>query len=96
MVEAVFTAPGGGTWSVALLSDGAEVAAGVGFTLLFPMAPFQGIDVGIDRKSPVVWGRGTFPYTGIITSVTYTPGDPAPDSPVTMVDMLREMGRRFE
>jgi arylsulfatase len=96
VVEAVLTAPGGGTWSVALLADGAEVATGDGFPLLFPMAPFQGIDVGIDRKSPVVWGRGTFPYSGEIRSVSYTPGDHAPDSPAMLVDVLREMGRKFE
>jgi arylsulfatase A-like enzyme len=96
IVEAVFTAPGGGTWSVALLVDGSVVASGDGFPLLFPMAPFQGIDVGIDRKSPVVWGRGTFPYTGTITSVTYTPGDLAPDSPVALLDVLRGLGRKFE
>jgi arylsulfatase A-like enzyme len=95
-VEARFTAPGGGTWSVALLADSVEVASGEGFALLFPMAPFQGIDVGLDSKSPVVWGRGTFPFTGAIRSVTYTPGDPAPDSPAMLVDILRDMGKRFE
>ncbi len=96
VVEAAFTAPGGWTWSVALLADGVEVAAGDGFTLLFPMAPFQGIDVGIDRKSPVVWGRGTFPFTGVIRRVTYTPGALAPDSPVAILDVLRAMGQKFE
>ncbi|MCW2542933.1 MAG: arylsulfatase family protein, partial [Frankiales bacterium] len=88
VVEARFTAPGGGTWSVTLLADGAEVASGEGFALLFPMAPFQGIDVGLDSKSPVVWGRGAFPFTGAISSVTYTPGEPAPDSPAMLVDIL--------
>jgi arylsulfatase A-like enzyme len=96
VVEAVFTAPGGGVWSVALVVDGVEVASGDGFTILFPMAPFQGIDVGIDRKSPVVWERGASPYTGVIDSVTYEPGALAPDSPVALLDVLREMGRRFE
>jgi arylsulfatase A-like enzyme len=96
VVEAVFTAPGGGTWSVALLADGVEVAAGDGLTLLFPMAPFQGIDVGIDSKSPVVWGRGSFPFTGQIRQVRYTPGDLAPDSPVAMLDFLRQLGQSFE
>ena len=96
VVEAVFTAPGGGTWSVSLLSDGVEVAAADGLALLFPMAPFQGIDVGIDRGSPVVWGRGTFPYTGQIESVSYLPGELAPDSPVAILDVLRELGRKFE
>jgi arylsulfatase len=91
-----FTAPGGGTWSVALSVDGTVVASGDGFTILFPMAPFQGIDVGRDTKSPVVWGRGPAPYTGVIRSVTYTPGDLAPDSPVALLDVLRELGRKFE
>jgi arylsulfatase len=95
-VQARFTAPGGGTWSVALVVDGVEVAAGEGFPLLFPMAPFQGIDVGVDSKSPVVWERGAAPYTGVIRSVTYTPGDPAPDSPAALLDVLRELGRRYE
>lgn len=95
-VEARFTAPGGGTWSVALVVDGVEVAAGEGYPLLFPMAPFQGIDVGVDSKSPVVWGRGASPYTGVIESVTYAPGKPAPDSPARMLDLLRELGRRYE
>lgn len=96
LVEALFTAPGGGTWSVALRVDGTEVTSGEGFTILFPMAPFQGIDVGIDRKSPVVWERGSAPYTGEIASVRYEPGAPAPDSPVALLDVLREMGRKFE
>lgn len=96
VVEAVFTAPGGGTWSVVLLADGIEVASGEGLTMLFPMAPFQGIDVGIDRKSPVVWDRGTAPFTGTIRSVTYTPGELAPDSPVALLEVLREMGKKFE
>jgi arylsulfatase A-like enzyme len=95
-VEAVFTAPGGGTWSAALLADGVEVATIAGLPLLFPMAPFHGIDVGVDRGSPVVWGRGSFPYSGELVSVTYTPGDHAPDSPANMLDMLREMGKKFE
>ena len=95
-VSAVFTAPGGGTWSVAVQADGVGLSSGEGFALLFPMAPFQGIDVGIDSKSPVVWGRGSFPYTGVIKSVTYTPGDPAPDSPAMLVPILRDMGLRFE
>ncbi|MDP9183541.1 MAG: arylsulfatase [Actinomycetota bacterium] len=96
VVEMAFTAPGGGTWSVALRVDGTEIARGDGFTILFPMAPFQGIDVGIDSKSPVVWGRGPARYAGKIESVTYTPGDLAPDSPVALLEVLRELGRRFE
>jgi len=64
------------------------------------MAPFEGIDVGIDRRSPVSWSvyerHGPFPFTGDLRSVAVTPGAPAPDSPVDFVDFLREWGRRFE
>jgi arylsulfatase A-like enzyme len=99
-VEARFTAPGGGTWSVALVVDGDEVAAGEGYPLLYPMAPFEGIDVGIDRRSPVSWelrqAHGTFPYAGELRSVTYEPGEHAPDSPVMLLPMLRELGLRYE
>ena len=68
--------------------------------MLFGIAPFEGIDVGIDRRSPVSWEiyeeLGPFPYTGALRSVRYEPGDPAPDSPEGMLDMLREMGAKFE
>jgi arylsulfatase A-like enzyme len=96
VAEARFVAPGGGTWSASLHADGVEVASIEGLPLLFPMAPFQGIDVGADRGSPVVWGRGSFPYDGRISSVTYTPGAPAPDSPAMLVDVLRELGKKYE
>jgi arylsulfatase len=96
VVEARFVAPGGGTWSCSLWCDDAQVAEIEGLPLLFPMAPFQGIDVGADRGSPVVWGRGSDPYTGRITSVTYTPGDHAPDSPALLVETLRQLGLKYE
>jgi arylsulfatase len=64
------------------------------------MAPFEGIDVGLDRRSPVCWDvyerHGPFPFTGTIESVAYSPGTPAPDSPVDLVGFLRDWGRRFE
>jgi arylsulfatase len=95
-VEARFVAPGGGTWSCSLWADDVQVAAVDGLPLLFPMAPFQGIDVGADPGSPGVWGRGSAPYTGRIVSVTYTPGEHAPDSPALMVETLRHLGLRYE
>lgn len=95
-----FTAPGGGTWTVALEVDGVETGRGEGFALLYPMAPFEGIDVGIDRRSPVSWDlrqrRGTFAFSGALVAVTYTPGDLAPDAPQGMLSLLREIGLRFE
>ena len=99
-VGASVAAPGRNTWRVVLRVDGRDVSEVEEVPVLFPMAPFQGIDVGIDRKSPVSWeiyeGHGPFPFTGDLRSVTYTPGEPAPDSPAEMVEVLREMGRRFE
>jgi arylsulfatase len=92
--------PGDDRWDLALEIDATEVAAADGFRLLMAMAPFQGIDVGIDRKSPVSWAvherHGSFPFTGVLHQVTYLPGDPAPDHPENFLDMLREWGRKFE
>ena len=62
--------------------------------------PFEGIDVGIDRRSPVSWElyqrRGPFPYTGALTAVTITPGDFAPDAMQSRVDEFRELGMLLE
>ncbi len=99
-LQAVFTAPGGSVWDVEVFVQGQPRGRLDGVRLLFPMAPFEGISVGTDRRSPVCWRlyeqRGCFPFTGALAGVTYTPGDPAPDSPVLLADMLRELGAAFE
>ncbi|MDT7539642.1 MAG: hypothetical protein QOI82_3227 [Actinomycetota bacterium] len=100
LLSAAFDAVGGGTWTARLRVDGQQRAEATGLPLLFPMAPFEGISVGTDRKSPVSWrlhgAHGGFAFTGRLETVTYTPGDPAPDSPALMLDLLRDMGARFE
>lgn len=100
LLTAAFDAVGGGTWTARLSVQGEQRAELAGLPLLFPMAPFEGISVGTDRKSPVDWGRhqqhGGFPYTGVLRTVTYSPGAPAPDSPVLLLELLRELGARFE
>src|SRR5262249_20608934 len=62
------TAPGQSHWDLRLRVDGIEVAAGPGFPMLGFLTPFEGIDVGVDRRSPVSWDlyqrHGPFPYTG--------------------------------
>ncbi len=92
--------PGQDRWDLSVSVDGTVVAADEGFRLLMAMAPFEGIDVGIDRRSPVSWSvyerHGPFPFSGALESVAYTPGAPAPDSPVDLMDVLRDWGRRFE
>jgi arylsulfatase A-like enzyme len=102
VITAHFHAPGGNVWDVTLSIDGSTIdgISATGWSVLFPMAPFEGIDVGRDRRSPVCWrlyrAHGSHPYRGVIESVTYRPGDPAPDSPASLVELLREMGARYE
>jgi arylsulfatase len=76
-------APGNKTWTVALEIDGMKHPAGEGFFQPYAFLPYEGIDIGIDRRSPVSWDlysrHGTFPFSGTITTVTYVPGDLAPD-----------------
>ena len=78
-VRLAVTAPGGWTWDVDVLVDGEDRAAVEGLVMLGAMAPFEGIDVGIDRRSPVSWARyertarSASPAT--LDAVTYTPGE---------------------
>ena len=92
--------PGENRWNLHLVLDGDVVASAEGFRLLMAMAPFQGIDVGADRSSPVSWSvherHGSFPFSGTLHHVAYQPGDPAPDSPENYLEMLRDWGRSFE
>ena len=93
-------APGGRIWNFTLSADGqagttlAEVPQMIGFL------PWQGIDVGLNRRSPVSWDiyqrHRTFPYTGTISLVTYTPGPPAPDADDALLEDFREFGMALE
>ena len=71
-----------------------------GYPLFLSMAPFEGITVGTDCRSPLDWetyeARRPFPYTGRLGRVRYEPGEPAPDAPVNMVEVLREIGAKYE
>ena len=84
-VEVVVEAVGEGRWRIELGIGDTTVTHPDPLPMLWGMTPFQGIDVGIDRRSPVVWElherRGTFAYSGHLRTVTYEPGDLAPDSP---------------
>jgi len=99
-VELVMTAPGQTVWDVALRVDGEVTGELAGVPMLFGMAPFEGIDVGIDRRSPVSWSIyerfGPFPFTGALHHVRFVPGYLAPDAPDSMIDLLRQMGSQFE
>jgi hypothetical protein len=68
--------------------------------MLYGMAPFEGITVGRDPRSPVWWERhlihGSFPFAGHQGPVTYTPGDAPPGTPPDLVSILKKMGAKFE
>ncbi|MFG3099156.1 arylsulfatase [Streptomyces sp. NPDC048182] len=94
------TAEPGLRWRFTLTVDATDRATSPSVHQLIGMAPFQGISIGIDRKSPVSWPlherHRTFPFTGRLKSVTYHPGAPGPDSPEAVAEALREAAAAFE
>lgn len=94
------TAPGGGRWDIELVTDTGGRALGEGFPQLSGFIPFEGIDVGADRRSPVLWDlyqkRGAFPFSGALHAVTYEPGESAPDAATVAVERYRQQGPAFE
>jgi arylsulfatase A-like enzyme len=99
-IRVAVAAPGHWLWDVVVSVDGEERGSITGLLMLGAMAPFEGINVGIDRRSPVSWAvserHGTFPYTGALRAVSYTPGEQAPDAGTRFVELLREIGMRYE
>ena len=85
------------TWDFTVRVDGQVAAVQPGTPMLLGFAPFQGIDVGIDRRSPVVWDlherHGAFRYSGTIHGVTYRPGKAAPYDPARLIDAMQAAGR---
>ena len=99
-VALVVEAPGSMRAHATLRVEGEVVGEARDLPLLTSMAPFEGIDVGIDRRSPVSWDvyerHGAFPWTGTLHSVAYTPGELAPDAGARWLDVLRESASRYE
>ena len=93
-------APGGGRWLVSAGVDAQQRVTDVERRMLWPLAPFTGIDVGIDSKSPIDWERarthGSFRFTGLLHSVRYEPGEYAPDAGARFVELTKQIGQRFE
>jgi arylsulfatase A-like enzyme len=93
-------APGGWRWNLVLSVDGNRRDEAKDLPMLFPMAPFEGISVGRDPRSPVHWDlfqrHGSFPFSGHIHRVRYLPGAPAPDHPDSYLELTRSIGASFE
>ena len=81
------------------VGDAAPVDAG-DHPMLIGMSPFEGIDVGVDRRSPVSWPlferHGAFAFDGAIRRVRVVPGAPAPDGPGAMRELLVQLGVAYE
>ena len=93
-------APGGKRWDIAVNVDGRTAIGGQGLVQISEYLPFEGIDIGIDRRSPVSWRlyerRGSFAYTGRLDEVIYTPGEYAPDALVVRLDEIRRIDLALE
>jgi arylsulfatase A-like enzyme len=87
-------------WNLEVVVDGTARGRLDGVSMLLGMAPFQGIDVGINRRSPVSWPlferHGSFRYTGVLASVTYVPGPYAPYSPDAVLAATIEAAHAYE
>jgi arylsulfatase len=85
-----------GRWQVQVIVDGTAEAEGNDFSQLGGFLPFEGIDVGIDRRSPVSWDlhqrHGNFPFTGALHGVTYIPGDTEAGSRDYLIEQARRVG----
>jgi arylsulfatase A-like enzyme len=80
------------TWDVAVDLDGIEVMSLADTPRFTSFLPFEGIDVGLDRRSPVSWElfkkHGSFPFSGDLRSATYHPG---PIDPTEEARRLQEL-----
>lgn len=66
------------TWDVVVRVDGTATLEAPGLPAFVGFLPFEGIDIGICRRSPVSWElyrrRRSFAFTGDLVAVTYRPG----------------------
>jgi len=87
-------------WGLSLLVDGRLVGSLPSVAMLIGMAPFSGIDVGVNRGGPVHWElserHGAFPYSGRLRSVTYLPGEHADYDPAVVAEAERDVALAFD
>lgn len=99
-IDVAFVAQPDGVCSVHVEVEGEQREVGAKFNLFAGETPFQGIDVGIDRRSPVSRElrsrRGTFAYTGALRSVTITPGQRLSEMHPYQSDVEKEHNKLVE
>ncbi|GGS77160.1 arylsulfatase [Planobispora rosea] len=87
-------------WDFTVEQDGARTARLESVQMLIGLAPMEGIDIGVDRRSPVSWAlyerHGAFPYSGDLISVTYRPGEPADYDPKEVLAALRAAAEAYD
>ncbi|GJM36950.1 MAG: arylsulfatase [Acidimicrobiales bacterium] len=98
-LDAVVPAPG--RWELTLALDDHAWVEQLTTTMIGPgVAPLEGIDVGIDRRSPVLQSLrdryGAFPYSGTVRWARYEPGPRTPDWGADALDRARQIGLQFE
>lgn len=86
----------GSRWTARVLVDGTERLVAPDLIKFASYLPFEGIDVGICRRSPVSWElfgrRRTFPFSGELRSVTYHPDPDSWTQLAARADQARELG----
>lgn len=93
-------APGKGLWNMTVSIDNSPVSSAEGLEQFLGFLPYEGIDVGIDRRSPVSWDLyeryGSFPFDGRLAAVVYEPGGYAPDAGPVAIEQARNIGLALE
>jgi arylsulfatase A-like enzyme len=87
-------------WTFTVFVDDTQAGRLEDVNMLVGLSPFEGIDVGIDRRSPVHWDvyqrHGAFPYTGELLSVTYTPGPKLAVAPAVVARATQEATKVYD
>jgi hypothetical protein len=95
VVRLAGVAAAGGILTLTLSIDDTEIASGRDWPMLSGQGGSSGIDVGLNRCSPVDWRlwqrHGVFRYSGVLHRAVLEPGAPAPDrGPEYFAQLQRE------
>jgi arylsulfatase A-like enzyme len=87
-------------WKIEVSVDGEARGGLADVTMLLGMAPFSGIDVGVNRGGPVHWDvsqrHGSFRFSGRLQGVTYTPGEHATYDPELVAQVTEDVAEFYD